>query len=115
MVRQYDQQTGEELTPAYEVPRSPSIIYQPPGVPVDGVPHSAGFIAKFSRMNPQGAKELRDHVYAPRPVAPKVPAPWETGPWDSPPITYVSILAQFRSHLPLPLDFSVSSMIPSWL
>ena len=91
MVRQFDQHTGEEMTPAYDVPQNPSIIYQPPGVPLENVlPQSAGFISKFSRMNPQGAKELRDHVYAPQPVAPKVPAPWETGPWDSPTFTHVS-------------------------
>ena len=91
MERQFDQHTGEELTPAYDVPRSPSIIYQPPGVPVDGMmPQSAGFISKFSRMNPHGAKELRNYVYGPRPAVPPVPAPWESGPRESPTVTQVS-------------------------
>ncbi|KAI1456144.1 hypothetical protein F4805DRAFT_246010 [Annulohypoxylon moriforme] len=48
---QADEETGETYTPIYEVPRSPSIIYTPPGVP-DMPYKTATFLNLYSRMNP---------------------------------------------------------------
>ncbi|RYP09381.1 hypothetical protein DL764_001322 [Monosporascus ibericus] len=67
-IRQWDKYTGQELTPYYLVPTNPSIIYTPPGIPVSELPPSAGFIAKFSRMDPIAARKMRDHIYCKHPT-----------------------------------------------
>ncbi|RYP35763.1 hypothetical protein DL768_010968 [Monosporascus sp. mg162] len=67
-IRQWDKYTGQELTPYYLVPTNPSIIYTPPGIPVSELPPSAGFITKFSRMDPIAAREMRDHIYGKHPT-----------------------------------------------
>ncbi|KAI0853772.1 hypothetical protein F5Y00DRAFT_257073 [Daldinia vernicosa] len=59
---QRDHYTGEEFSPLYQVPHSPSLIYTPPGVPsIAWAP--AAFLAQYDRMAPLEAKKLRDHVY----------------------------------------------------
>ncbi|RYP23281.1 hypothetical protein DL765_001190 [Monosporascus sp. GIB2] len=67
-IRQWDKYTGQELTPYYLVPTNPSIIYTPPGIQATELPPSAGFITKYSRMDPIAAKEMRDYVYCKHPT-----------------------------------------------
>ncbi|KAF3070405.1 hypothetical protein GL218_00247 [Daldinia childiae] len=59
---QRDHFTGEEFSPLYQVPHSPSLIYTPPGVPSVSYAPTA-FLAQYDRMAPLDAKKLRDHVY----------------------------------------------------
>ncbi|KAI1781003.1 hypothetical protein F4818DRAFT_451257 [Hypoxylon cercidicola] len=59
-VRQYDIRTGEEISPLYDVPIDPSIIYTPPGVNEDA-PAPQVFRDKYSRMAPLAARDVRDH------------------------------------------------------
>ncbi|KAI0095592.1 hypothetical protein F4814DRAFT_179582 [Daldinia grandis] len=59
---QRDYYTGEEFSPLYQVPQSPSLIYTPPGVPDISYAPTA-FLAQYDRMAPLHAKKLRDHVY----------------------------------------------------
>lgn len=59
---QFDIHTGEELTPAYCVPTSPSIIYTPPGVAFAGF-QTADFHAQYRRMVPLVDRELRAWIY----------------------------------------------------
>ncbi|KAI0011664.1 hypothetical protein F4779DRAFT_636217 [Xylariaceae sp. FL0662B] len=59
---QHDVFSGEELSPYYVVPSSPSIIYTPPGIPQLNFP-SAQFQEKYSRMAPLVARDLRDKQY----------------------------------------------------
>ena len=56
-----DQETGEELTPEYDVPLNPSIIYTPPGT----VPHfwSSAFQERYNRMVPLIAQKHRNVLY----------------------------------------------------
>ncbi|KAI1506499.1 hypothetical protein F5X99DRAFT_423135 [Biscogniauxia marginata] len=63
---QSDEDDGEPLTPVYQVPTSPSIIYTPPGVdPIDFQPPE--FQAQYTRMAPLAVWELRRHQFgAPR-------------------------------------------------
>ncbi|KAI0385361.1 hypothetical protein F5Y04DRAFT_291990 [Hypomontagnella monticulosa] len=58
---QIDQETGEELTPEYDVPLNPSIIYTPPGT----VPHfwSSAFQERYNRMVPLIAQKHRNVLY----------------------------------------------------
>ncbi len=62
-IRQEDAITGAYISPHYLPPTSPSLVFTPPGVPIDTLPYSAGFISKFSRMDPLAAKEMREHWY----------------------------------------------------
>ncbi|KAI1111198.1 hypothetical protein F5Y14DRAFT_464629 [Nemania sp. NC0429] len=59
---QWDVNTGEELTPTYYVPTSPSIIYTPPGVEFAGF-RTASFHAQYRRMAPLVDRELRARIY----------------------------------------------------
>lgn len=61
IVPQFDQHTGEEISPFYFVPTNPSLINTPPGVPDTVV--SARFYDSYSRMVPLVANQNRDHVY----------------------------------------------------
>ncbi|KAI1652061.1 uncharacterized protein F4817DRAFT_2062 [Daldinia loculata] len=59
---QRDYYTGEEFSPLYQVPHSPSLIYTPPGLPsISYAPTT--FLAQYDRMAPLDARKLRDHVY----------------------------------------------------
>ncbi|KAI1471046.1 uncharacterized protein F4812DRAFT_467251 [Daldinia caldariorum] len=62
MKLQRDYQTGEELSPLYNVPDDPSLIFTPPGLP-DRQYAPAKFLTQYDRMAPMEAKNLRDHVY----------------------------------------------------
>ncbi|KAI0861415.1 hypothetical protein F4860DRAFT_524299 [Xylaria cubensis] len=59
---QWDVNTGEELTPTYYVPSSPSIIYTPPGVEFTGF-RTANFHQQYKRMAPLAERELRTKLY----------------------------------------------------
>ncbi|KAL7624025.1 hypothetical protein AAE478_005582 [Parahypoxylon ruwenzoriense] len=59
---QVDENTGEKISPYYDVPTNPSIIYSPPGVP-EKIYGSANFQGKYSRMAPLDAKALLDQRY----------------------------------------------------
>ncbi len=59
---QWDIYTGEELTPTYHVPTSPSIIYTPPGVDFTGF-RTADFHAQYRRMAPLAERQLRARIY----------------------------------------------------
>ncbi|KAI0407123.1 hypothetical protein F4802DRAFT_595752 [Xylaria palmicola] len=59
---QWDIHTGEELTPTYYVPTSPSIIYTPPGVEFTGF-RTASFHMQYKRMAPLVERELRTKLY----------------------------------------------------
>ncbi|CAJ2511613.1 Uu.00g072380.m01.CDS01 [Anthostomella pinea] len=61
-VDQVDEDSGEILSPAYDVPSSPSIIYTPPGVATNLFP-SATFQASYTRMAPLAAREFRRAQY----------------------------------------------------
>jgi len=67
MEAQFDPETGEELTPAYSVPTSPSIVFTPPGVEVTG-PLPPDFCAQYSRMAPLAERAHRHHVYGAKSV-----------------------------------------------
>ncbi|KAI0541612.1 hypothetical protein GGR58DRAFT_510704 [Xylaria digitata] len=69
---QYDIHTGEELTPTYCVPTSPSIIYTPPGVDFTSF-KTPNFHAQYSRMAPLVERELRTRIYGGREVFPVMP------------------------------------------
>ncbi|GAP83752.2 hypothetical protein SAMD00023353_0501490 [Rosellinia necatrix] len=66
---QWDVYTGEELTPAYYVPTSPSIIYTPPGVEFTGF-KDANFHMQYRHMVPLVERELRVNVYGAKLVLP---------------------------------------------
>ncbi|KAI1295778.1 hypothetical protein F5Y03DRAFT_387336 [Xylaria venustula] len=66
---QRDIHTGEELTPTYYVPTSPSIIYTPPGVDFNGF-GTPNFHAQYTRMAPLVERELRTQLYGGRRVLP---------------------------------------------
>ncbi|KAI1083956.1 hypothetical protein F5B20DRAFT_594508 [Whalleya microplaca] len=70
---QYDQISGEEMSPYYIVPSSPSIIYTPPGLDPKIFP-SAAFQEKYSRMLPLVARDLRNKQYG-HPAVPASPTP----------------------------------------
>ncbi|XXG97187.1 hypothetical protein Hte_003482 [Hypoxylon texense] len=57
-VRQFDAKTGEEISPLYDVPTDPSIIYTPPGVD-EGAHITKEFRDKYCRMAPLAAEGLR--------------------------------------------------------
>ncbi|KAI1825381.1 hypothetical protein F4861DRAFT_198198 [Xylaria intraflava] len=59
---QWDIYTGEVLTPSYNVPSSPSIVYTPPGVEFDGF-SSPGFHTQYRRMAPLLEREFRQRLY----------------------------------------------------
>ncbi|KAI1753688.1 hypothetical protein F4782DRAFT_545492 [Xylaria castorea] len=59
---QWDINTGEELTPTYYVPSSPSIIYTPPGVEFTGF-RTTNFHQQYTRMAPLAERELRAKLY----------------------------------------------------
>ncbi|KAI0472364.1 hypothetical protein F4859DRAFT_522277 [Xylaria cf. heliscus] len=59
---QWDVNTGEELTPTYYVPSSPSIIYTPPGVEFAGF-RNVNFHQQYKRMAPLAERELRTKLY----------------------------------------------------
>ncbi|KAI1132530.1 hypothetical protein F5Y10DRAFT_292936 [Nemania abortiva] len=69
---QWDVHTGEELTPTYCVPTSPSIIYSPPGVEFTGF-RTANFHAQYRRMVPLVERELRSKIYGARQELPCLP------------------------------------------
>ncbi|OTA57231.1 hypothetical protein K449DRAFT_398625 [Hypoxylon sp. EC38] len=58
---QVDQNTGEDISPAYVVPASPSLIWTPPGV-TDNAHAPGNFLERYSRMAPREAmKRINDH------------------------------------------------------
>lgn len=59
---QWDIHTGEQLTPTYYVPSSPSIVYTPPGIEFAGF-RTADFHAQYRRMVPLADRELRSRIY----------------------------------------------------
>ncbi|KAI1376067.1 hypothetical protein F4677DRAFT_95215 [Hypoxylon crocopeplum] len=60
--RQFDVYTGEEISPTYPVPPSPSVMFTSPGVV--GQPNiPASFQTGYNRMAPLPAKGYRDHKY----------------------------------------------------
>ncbi|KAI0203098.1 hypothetical protein F4808DRAFT_467720 [Astrocystis sublimbata] len=59
---QWDVNTGEELTPTYYVPSSPSIIWSPPGVDFEGFP-TIDFHQQYRLMAPLMERELRTQLY----------------------------------------------------
>lgn len=61
-VPQFDEISGDSLSPYYKVPSSPSIIYTPPGIPNNVVP-PVNFQVQYSRMNPVAALKLRELRY----------------------------------------------------
>ncbi|KAJ2985419.1 hypothetical protein NUW58_g5542 [Xylaria curta] len=69
---QQDIYTGEQLTPTYHVPTSPSIIYTPPGVDFTGF-RTANFHAQYKRMAPLAERELRAQLYGGEEVPPMLP------------------------------------------
>ncbi|KAI1281622.1 hypothetical protein F5Y07DRAFT_353267 [Xylaria sp. FL0933] len=69
---QWDIHTGEELTPTYYVPNSPSIIYTPPGIDFNGF-RTPNFHAQYTRMVPQVERELRTWIYGGQAVFPHLP------------------------------------------
>ncbi|KAI0449626.1 hypothetical protein F5B21DRAFT_519945 [Xylaria acuta] len=68
---QWDVNTGEELTPTYHVPTSPSIIYTPPGVEFTGF-RTANFHQQYKRMAPLAERELRTKLYGGEEVPPQL-------------------------------------------
>lgn len=72
MEAQWDINTGEQLTPAYFVPTSPSIIYTPPGVDFAGF-RTANFHAQYRRMAPLVERQLRSKIYGGPEAFPSVP------------------------------------------
>ncbi|RYC59341.1 hypothetical protein CHU98_g6878 [Xylaria longipes] len=68
---QWDVNTGEELTPTYHVPSSPSIIYTPPGVEFTGF-RTANFHQQYKRMAPLAERELRTKIYGGEIVPPQL-------------------------------------------
>ncbi|TGJ83127.1 hypothetical protein E0Z10_g5626 [Xylaria hypoxylon] len=68
---QWDIYTGEELTPTYYVPTSPSIIYTPPGVDFTGF-RTPNFHAQYRRMVPLVERELRSKLYGGQEVLPNL-------------------------------------------
>ncbi|KAI0112219.1 hypothetical protein GGR51DRAFT_569004 [Nemania sp. FL0031] len=72
-IPQWDIYTGDELTPAYYVPTSPSIIYTPPGVEFTGF-KTANFHAQYRRMAPLVDRELRSKLYGAREGPPYLPS-----------------------------------------
>ncbi|KAI0426610.1 hypothetical protein F5Y09DRAFT_351085 [Xylaria sp. FL1042] len=69
---QRDIHTGEELTPTYYVPNSPSIVFTPPGVDFNGF-RTPNFHAQYTRMAPLVERELRTWVYSGQPTFPQLP------------------------------------------
>ncbi|KAJ3565101.1 hypothetical protein NPX13_g7617 [Xylaria arbuscula] len=67
--KQWDINTGEELTPTYHVPNSPSIIYTPPGIEFAGF-RTPNFHMQYRRMAPLAERDLRTRVYNGLNVAP---------------------------------------------
>ncbi|KAI1364222.1 hypothetical protein F5Y08DRAFT_307473 [Xylaria arbuscula] len=67
--KQWDINTGEELTPTYHVPNSPSIIYTPPGIEFAGF-RTPNFHMQYRRMAPLAERDLRTRVYNGPNVAP---------------------------------------------
>ncbi|OTB03385.1 hypothetical protein M426DRAFT_12536 [Hypoxylon sp. CI-4A] len=59
---QVDQYTGEEISPWYNVPHTPSIVFTPPGVP-DNSYAPVSFLEKYTHMAPDEAKQHRNHIY----------------------------------------------------
>ncbi|KAK8107802.1 uncharacterized protein PG998_009815 [Apiospora kogelbergensis] len=57
--RQVDDSTGYELSPSYEVPTSPSLLYVPEGVDFVRSQDPAAFEGRYSRMDPMAGKLLR--------------------------------------------------------
>ncbi|RWA12687.1 hypothetical protein EKO27_g2407 [Xylaria grammica] len=68
---QWDIHTGEELTPTYRVPTSPSIIYTPPGIEFTGF-RTPNFHAQYRRMAPLVERELRTKLYGGQEVFPRL-------------------------------------------
>ncbi|GAW13236.1 hypothetical protein ANO14919_026160 [Xylariales sp. No.14919] len=68
---QWDIHTGEELTPTYRVPTSPSIIYTPPGIEFAGF-RTPNFHAQYRRMAPLVERELRTKLYGGQEVFPRL-------------------------------------------
>ncbi|KAI1172328.1 hypothetical protein F4777DRAFT_582011 [Nemania sp. FL0916] len=62
---QRDENTGEELTPTYWVPTSPSIIYTPPGIDFEGF-SNPNFQLQYKRMVPLVERELLEDLYGRR-------------------------------------------------
>lgn len=62
-VRQYDELTGEEISPLYAVPTQPSLIYTPPGVDEHAVVRQ-NFRDKYVRMVPEVAQEVQEYLAA---------------------------------------------------
>ncbi|KAI1322955.1 hypothetical protein F5Y16DRAFT_22811 [Xylariaceae sp. FL0255] len=60
---QIDIQSGDTITPAYDVPNSPSIIYTPPGVDLSNFEARPELRDKFRRMAPNVEREFRSAVY----------------------------------------------------
>ncbi|KAI1418270.1 hypothetical protein F5Y13DRAFT_199340 [Hypoxylon sp. FL1857] len=59
---QIDEITGEVISPSYDVPVSPSMIWTPPGVE-EGAYAPETFFARYSRMAPRNAAEHITHYY----------------------------------------------------
>ncbi|KAI0392489.1 hypothetical protein F5Y17DRAFT_357633 [Xylariaceae sp. FL0594] len=68
---QCDVETGDELTPAYTVPSSPSIIFTPPGVEVR-VPMPPDLCDQYSRMAPLAARAYYNHLYGGKSTLPSL-------------------------------------------
>ncbi|KAI1428729.1 hypothetical protein F5Y12DRAFT_799798 [Xylaria sp. FL1777] len=68
---QWDIYTGEELTPTYYVPTSPSIIYTPPGIEFAGF-GNPNFQTQYRRMAPLVERELRTKLYGGQDVLPRL-------------------------------------------
>ncbi|KAI2632061.1 hypothetical protein GGR54DRAFT_646001 [Hypoxylon sp. NC1633] len=60
---QLDENTREEISPYYIVPRSPSLIYTPPGVTENAPYTSAHFFDMLKRTAPMEAKKKDEHYY----------------------------------------------------
>ncbi|KAI1433184.1 hypothetical protein GGR50DRAFT_696292 [Xylaria sp. CBS 124048] len=70
-VAQWDIHTGEEISPTYRVPTSPSIIYTPPGIDFEGY-KSDNFHDKFRRMAPHQTREMLRMTYGDAKSLPKL-------------------------------------------
>ncbi|KAI1817077.1 hypothetical protein GGS20DRAFT_97881 [Poronia punctata] len=91
---QRDFETGEELTPAYEIPSSPSIIFTPPGLEVVG-PMPGDFRRRYSRMVPLVERDYRNHLYGAR-----IMLPTNLSQGDATSFTSTEVNAAVQDYIP---------------
>jgi hypothetical protein len=59
---QYDILDGDEISPLYDVPSCPSIIYSPPGIDSNSY-QDPWFLERYKRMLPLMDRQLRAEIY----------------------------------------------------